>query len=433
MKKSPHRSKPAPFPKAGLWMWILASLFYFYDYLLQVSPGAMKPELYEAFALDAIHFGAISAFFHYAYGIMQIPAGMLLDKFGPRRILTLACALSAFGCFLFGIADAAWQAKFSRILMGLGASCALMGCFKIASIWFPPQRFAFITGVTITVGFLGAVLGLSTVAEMIKRVSWRDGVLILSAIGFMGMCALYAVIRDHRPASKTQPRNKIHTLTTRELWKGLKTVCRNKTSWYASVYSGLMFCPTLVFALWGVPFLVEAHGYDRLTAGKVTSLIYIGWVFGAPFFGWISDRMGKRLPPMYYASFLTLATCLGLIYLQQVPHWLIGTLLCLLGFFSSGFILSFVVVRDINPILIAGTALGFINTLNTLVGALFQQIVGSLLEWNTEHVLINEHGERIFSLVEYQNALLSLVVALVVALLLLTKVKETGISEKMAP
>ena len=426
----PHKS--TPFPKAGLLMWGLASLFYFYDYLLQVAPGAMKPELFEAFALDAVYFGTLSAMFHYAYGVMQIPAGMLLDKFGPRRVLTLACALSTIGCLFFAIAESRLEANISRLAMGIGAAFALMGCFKLASIWFAKHHFAFITGATVTIGFFGAVVGLFALPDIMKLMHWRHSMGIAAIIGLVGTFTLYALIRDHRtPKTGEHANEPFHeeaprTLSTKVLWKGLKTICTSKPTWYAAVYSGLMFCPTLAFALWGVPFLVEAQGFDRQVAGKITSSLYIGWLFGAPFFGWISDRLGNRVRPMYAASLITLITCIALIYFEHMSAGMTSFLLFTLGFASSGFVLSFVVIRELNPIAIAGTALGFANTLNTLIGALFQPLIGYLLEWTSRDHIFNDQGDRLFQLNDYQNALSSLIFALALSLLLLSRVPETG-------
>ena len=429
-KHKPHKS--TPFPKIGLLMWGLASLFYFYDYLLQVAPGAMKPELFEEFALDAVYFGTLSAMFHYAYGVMQIPAGMLLDKFGPRRVLTLACALSTIGCLFFAIAQTRLEANISRLLMGIGAAFALMGCFKIASIWFAKHHFAFITGLTVTIGFFGAVVGLFALPDIMRWMHWRHSMGIGAIIGLVSTFALYAIIRDKRiPKTGEHANDLFHeeasrTLSSKVLWQGLKTICTSKPTWYAAIYSGLMFCPTLAFALWGVPFLVEAQGFDRELAGKITSFLYTGWLFGAPFFGWISDRIGNRVRPMYIASIATLTICIALIYFEHMSSGMIGGLLFALGFASSGFVLSFVVIREINPITIAGTALGFANTLNTLIGAIFQPLIGILLEWTSRDMIFNEQGDRLFQLNDYQNALSSLIFALALSILLLTRVPETG-------
>ena len=409
--------------KRGLWMWGLASLFYFYDYLLQVSPGAMKPELFEAFSLTAVQFGSISALFHYAYGSMQIPAGMLLDQWGPRRILTLACVLSALGCFWFGWAEQGWEAQLSRLLMGLGASFALMGCFKIASIWFPPNHFAFVTGCTVTIGFLGGFFGLSMVSEIIKVVHWRESLRIGAWVGFLGAIALFLVVRDKRTRNG-EPASDTH-LHLPQIWQGLKRVCSQKNDWFASIYSGLMFSPTLAFSLWGVPFLVEAHHFDRHTAGQLSSVIYIGWIIGAPFYGWLSDKMGSRTKPMVYATVLNLITCISLIYLTHLPVMLIGSLLFLMGFFSSGFILAFVIVRENHPVSVTGTAMGFINTLNSLIGAISQPLIGMFLEKFSGEPTYNDLNERIFSLPDYQNALSLLIVALVLSLILLFQIKDT--------
>lgn len=118
-------------------MWALAAIFYFYDYLLQVSPSAMKPELMLSLAKHAEDFGSLSAYCLYAYGLMQIPAGVLLDKYGPRRIITIASCLCAIGSLVFAASTTLWHAKVGRLLIGAGAGFALLTCLKIACQWFP--------------------------------------------------------------------------------------------------------------------------------------------------------------------------------------------------------------------------------------------------------------------------------------------------------
>ncbi len=411
-------------------IWGFATLFYFYDNLLQVSPSAMKPELSLAFAKEAEQFGSLSAFCLYAYGLMQIPAGILMDRFGPRRLLTLACLLCSVGSLLFGVATTLWEAKFGRVMIGVGAAFALVGCLKIANHWFSSNRIALMTGLTVTVGFLGAVFGLSTVSKIVEYFGWRQSMTLGGWFGLLLAALLWLVLRDKIKENESVSLSSKPVTAVRpnaDMITGLITVLKHKQTWIAALYAGLMFVPTLAFGgLWGIPFLVEAHGFDRASAGMCISLIYVGWVFGCPLWGLLSDFLKLRNFPMMIATIVTLADCLAILYLHPLPVEVLGTLLFCLGFFSSGFILAFTVVQESNPSHVSGTAIGFTNALNTLWGALAQPIIGKILDMNhAQGVSDPTVGERIFTLAEYQHALLTLPISLLLSLCLLFFLKET--------
>ncbi len=449
-------------------IWGLAALFYFYDNLLQVSPSAMKPELSLAFAKEAEQFGSLSAYCLYAYGLMQIPAGLLMDRFGPRRLLTFASLFCGIGSIVFGLATSLWEAKFGRAMIGVGASFAVVGCLKIASYWFPTNRFALMTGLTITVGFLGAVFGLSTVSKIVEVFGWRASMQWGGLLGILLSTLLWLVLKDKiyhdhadttvkkaalssksdtqsisscdtTPArvnsgayklvceQQTEPATNERRRVNAGVLKGFWQVLRHSQTWIAALYAGFMFVPTLAFGgLWGIPFLVESHGFDRPTAGLCISLIYVGWVVGGPVWGFVSDYLGRRNLPMMIATLSALVICVAVIYLEGLSVELLGSLLFGLGFFSSGFILAFAVVREIHSSDVSGTAIGFTNALNTLWGSIAQPIIGKILDLSSSsQPIVEGNVEKVFNLVEYQRALMALPISLIISLCLLCFLKET--------
>lgn len=407
-----------------LLMWGLAAIFYFYDYLLQVSPSAMKPELMLSFVADAEDLGSLSAYFLYAYGLMQIPAGMLLDRFGPRRIITAACILCAIGSLIFGSAVTLWQAKCGRFLIGAGAGFALLTCLKIANHWFPRNRFAMMTGLTATVGFLGAAFGLACVADVVNFLGWRRSLFWGGIVGLILSALLWLIIKDKKNTLNTSA-NEQSAQTMQSVLNGLIYVLKNKQTWIAALFAGFMFVPTLAFGgLWGIPFLVEAHGFDRDTAGKCVSLIYVGWVFGGAFWGCLSDYLGQRNKPLMAATIITFFIIIAIIYTNNLSLWYMQGLMIGLGFFSSAFIVAFAVVTETNPLQCAATANGFANALNTLWGALAQPLIGVILDINSKTPLY-KGGERVFSFVEYQQAFLALPICLAISFCFLLFLKET--------
>jgi MFS family permease len=134
----------------GILSWGLVSLFFFYDYLLKFSVSILKPALMEDFNITPTDFGFIISMYMITYTVMQIPAGILIDRKGPRKIITFAAVICGLGCVLFSYADTTLLLLLGRAFIGLGASFSLVTCSKLAATWFNPNRFAFLFGFMVT-------------------------------------------------------------------------------------------------------------------------------------------------------------------------------------------------------------------------------------------------------------------------------------------
>ena len=215
-----------------------------------------------------------------------------------------------------------------------------------------------------------------------------------------------------------------HKPYSTKLLKGLLTVMRSPQVWIVSLFAGLMFVPTTGFGqLWGVPYFSERFQIGKDASGLLVSMIFFGWALGGPFYGWISDKIGLRKVPMGIAATSTLLVMLAILNLDISISGMY-VLMFLLGVCSSGFILAFSIVREINAPLLTGTAIGFINTLNNASGALAQPIVGKILDrlWDETYRL---DGSPVYTVDAYNTALMFLPVCLLVALLLVPLIRET--------
>lgn len=404
----------------------LAVAFYFYELMILVSPSVMMDDLALAFQTTAEQLGMVAAFYYYAYALMQIPVGLLMDRFGPRILLTIAAALCALGCVIFGSATVLWAAKLGRFVMGMGGAFAVVGCLKLASLWFAVNRFAFLTGIMVAVGMMGCGFGQAPIAKVLSIIGWRETVFLCAITGAILSVVIWFVV-----ANEPVKRAAIQTRSVISFWSGLKQnlgmlteIMRSPQAWIVALYAGLMFVPTTAFGqLWGVPYFVERYQIDKIAAGAMVSMIFLGWAVGGPLYGWISDKMNRRKWPMGVAALSTVLVMGAILYLPVSPLAMKG-LMFLLGAFSSGFILAFSIVREINIPLLTGTAIGFINTLNNASGALAQPVVGMLLDKQLALEPVTE-GAAVYTLAMYNSALLFLPICVLGALLLLPFIRET--------
>jgi len=401
-------------------IWLLSSLFMFYKYAIEVSPSVMTNHLMGEFGIDGAQLGNLAACYFYAYLIMMIPGGLLIDRYGPRKVTTIAIALCGLGAIIFAFGDNLFLAQLGRFISGIGAAFAAVNCLKLTATWFPAKRFAFMAGLMMSLGMLGCVGGQAPLNALINALEWRGALFAIGVGGVALSLIFFLVVRDR---SKHFVHEASLAPAKSDLWKSCIAVFKNKQGWILSVYSGLAFAPITVFGgLWGVPFLTEAFTMTKTQAANTISLLFFGFAAGAPLWGWISDRIGTRKKVMYLGTSLSvLAICL--ILYAPLSNWLLWIVMFGFGFFISSFLLCFTMIREINAPTVAATAIAFMNAFDALLGALSDPLTGQFLDMGWQGVVVD--GARIFSASAYKMALTTIPVYLVIALGCLVFIKET--------
>lgn len=410
------RPPPHPLLRLALFGWATGALFFFYAWITRVAPSVMIDELMRDFAVGAAAIGNLSAFYFYGYAGMQIPVGLLMDRFGPRRLMTVAAAGCAVGCVMFALAPALWALSLGRFLIGATAAFSLVGAMTVAGQWFPARRFALLSGLAMMLGMAGGVFGQAPLRLLVERLDWQRASLVLAGGGVLLALAAVATVRD----------NKLRAADgLRQVMAGMVQVGRNRQTWLIAIAGLGTAGPLLGFAaLWGVPFLALTQGLDRPAAAGVTSMVFIGWGVGAPVAGWLSDRIHRRKLPFVAGLMLSALAMAGLAWAPGLPLWAVSALCFLCGFGGSGQILGFAAVRELNPPAAAGAAIGVVNAVVTGAGALFQPLLGWLLDlaWTGEMA----DGVRVYSIAAYGTAFSALVVAAVVGIACILLTRETG-------
>jgi MFS family permease len=409
-----HKLAGTGLPLLALLGWLTGAVFFFYAWVLRVAPSVMVEDLMRDFTVGAAVLGHLSAAYFYGYAGMQIPVGVLLDRFGPRRLMTLAALVCAGGCVLFATSSSLAVASAGRFLIGASAAFSLVGSMAVAGQWFDANRFALLAGLSMAMGMAGGVFGQAPLQLAVTASDWRFATLMLATGGLALAVAAWAFVRDRARGSGGLGR----------ALSGLATVVADRQTWLVALVGLGTSAPLLAFAsLWGVPFLETAYRLPRTQAAVLTSIFFVGWGVGAPAIGWLSDRIGRRKPPLVAGLLLETAALALLVYVPGLPVPLLGGLCFLVGFFGSAQIVCFALARENHPAALSGTAIGFVNAMVTGAGALFQPLVGLLLDlaWTGETAL----GARVYAPESYRLAFASLVVCCLAGLLCLAAVRET--------
>ena len=270
---TPPTKQTEQWPVLPLLAWGTGALFFFYAWVLRVSPSVMVSELMSEFAVGGAILGNLSAFYFYGYSTMQVPVGVLMDRFGPRRLLTLSALACTVGCLMFAGSTDALSASLSRLVIGAGAAFGLVGAMTIAGHWFPTHRFALLSGLALMMGMIGGVFGQAPARLSVEAFGWRETMMMFSAGGIVLAIAAWSFVRD-KPIARG-----VHQ---QSVWTSLGLVFGNRQVWLNAIAGIGTTAPLLGFAgLWGVPYFEARYDIDRAAAAGMTSMMLIGLAIGS--------------------------------------------------------------------------------------------------------------------------------------------------------
>jgi sugar phosphate permease len=414
------------------WRWTIygvAASIYFFSYFHRVAPAVVAADVMRAFSITAASLGSLAAIYPYMFVVMALVAGGLVDTLGPRWTLALGCATMAVGAALFGLAPVFSMAYAGRLLVGVGGSVILIAWLTLLSQWFPSDSFATASGATQGVGNLGGLMASTPLALAVEALGWRETFVIIGMVTAVLAAAAALFIRD-RPEdvglpvlTGTHPR----AGSLGEVLRGIPLVAGNRRTWPPVLAaSGVYATQIALLGLWGVPYLTQVYGFDRVRAANHVGLIALGLIVGSPLVGWLSDRWLRRRRLPYVAFAGLYATCwlpLAVPALHPAP-WMLAPLLFLMGVASSGLILVWACVREVNYPARVGIALGFCNVPIFLAFALVQWVLGVMLDARWDGVIAA--GVRLYAPAAYSAAFtlcLGIAVAGAVAATLITETR----------
>lgn len=419
--KNTASKSPAVSELRGWIMWGMVAFFYFYQFVVRASPGVMSVELMKAFSVSAAALGTLTGVYYLVYAPLQLPLGVLMDRFGPRRMATMAILLCASGCLVFASATSLSAAQFGRMLMGAGSACAFLSCVKIATEWLPPHRLALAIGLTMCIGTLGGTSAGRPLATAVDALGWQSTLWVIATVGLALAMLVWVIVRD-RPG---------HVVSESQapsvgLLQGLFEITRQRQSWYIALYALMMYVPLAVFGdTWGVPYLMQRYTVDSITASTPASMMYLGLVIGAPIFAYLPNLLKSYRLPMGLSSGITCAIFTFIFFWPgELPLSVMYPLLLLSGIALGGQFLAFAIICESNRPAVSGTATGFTNMVCMVSGILFSPLVGKVLDHFWDGAL-SADAVRQYSTDSFHSALIVIPIASAIGLGLVMTIRDS--------
>ena len=258
--------------------WLIVAVsaaFYSYDVLLRIAPSVMKQDLMSHYGISAAKLSGITSVYFLIYAPMQLPVGVLMDRYGPKFLLSISGVICALGIGLFAATSIVSVAVASRFMVGLGSAFAFVGVLKLASIMLPPNRFAFVSGLTMALGMLGATIGDHLIANLLLVEGWQAICLQAACVGgVLTLLMLYLI-----PYDVHQHQDQSEVASFEEIWQGILALASNPQLWLIALIGCLSYTPLTLYAEhFGIEFLQVKYGITHIQASSINSCIFMGWM-----------------------------------------------------------------------------------------------------------------------------------------------------------
>jgi predicted MFS family arabinose efflux permease len=349
------------------------ALGYFLSYVYRMVNAVLAPNLVADLGLEPAALGLLTSAYFLAFAAFQLPLGVLLDRFGPRRVEAALLLFAAAGAFVFSQAESLAALIVGRALIGLGVSACLMAAFKAFTQWLPPERLPLANGVQMVSGGMGALFATVPVEAALHVMDWRGVFAGLGALTVVAAAVIFFIV----PRAHEQPTGE----SLREQWQGVVTIYTSREFWRIAPLAIFVQAAFLsITGLWAGPWLRDMAGFDRDSVAGALMGLAAAMMVGYFFYGLLTERLARRgIPPMtvvIWAMAAFMAVQALLIHGDILPPVLLWVLF---GFAGTACILPYAILSQTFPQGLAGRANTALN-MPCFFGAFFAQwAIGALI------------------------------------------------------
>ena len=344
----------------------------------RTAPGLITDKLMTDFSVKASTVGLVASIQFFVYTGLQIPMGILVDRYGPNLFLISGAALTGIGTILYSLGTHAFILFLARILTGLGDATIWVSMVLILSLWFGKGGFSRLIGFAGMTGSLGFLLATVPFSAVIDSFGWRGSFLSVGILLCVWSFFLFWIL-----VKKTkQPLLMKSTLQHEKVPVLLRRIFLNRQAWALFLcHFGIVGGYIGFIGSWAVPYAMDGYGMTRIEASQLIMISLLGALLGAPLIGWVSSYLGKIKRP-YVVFHITVFMCWTafLLFMGHPPRFLVIILFFFIGFGFGANSLTFAAVRKSFPVTESGTVSGFANTGGFLSAVLLPGVFGFILE-----------------------------------------------------
>lgn len=360
-------------PATLLRVFIPFALGYFLSYLFRTVNAVIAPDLVRDVGVNSASLGLLTSAYFLAFALFQLPLGVLLDRYGARRVEATLLLFAAAGALVFARAETLSGLMLGRALIGLGVSACLMAAFKAFTLWLPSERLPLANGIQMVSGGIGALAATTPVELFLQFTDWRGVFLILAGVTLIAAMGVFFIVPEKAGHHSGE--------TISEQLHGIKQVFTNKVFWAIAPWAVTAQAAYLsILGLWSGPWLRDVAKYDRMAVANTLMGVSIAMIIGYFAFGALAERLSHRhIRPMSVAA----AGMLAFIVIQtllviQVTAWTLPVWL-LFGFCGTACILPYAVLSQSFPKNLAGRANTGLNLLVFLAAFAAQWVIGLII------------------------------------------------------
>lgn len=360
----------------------LSSIFCF-SMFYRVTNAVISPDLMRDLHLNAESLGTLSSAFFYSFALCQIPMGVLLDKIGPRIVMTFFSLVGASGAIVFGSAGSFASAFAGRTLLGIGMASALMGSLKVFVMQFPVGRFAILSGTIISIGTVGNILATSPLAYLNATIGWRQTLLYAGGINIILAILIFLVLKDDGRNRQYDDTSSSTQDKKTGIMESFRLVLSNLSFWQLGAIAFFRYGIFVALqGLWLGPYFIDIKGLTQMKTGNLLMMLSIGMIVGSPIAGYLADRVFYSRKAVILAGLSFYALCLvpltGIFDIDSPPVF--SVLLFFIGVFSSFGMLAYAHIKELFPLNMSGTAISGVNFFVVSGGAVLMQVIGIVVE-----------------------------------------------------
>lgn len=344
----------------------------------RVSIAIMADRLINDLHLNLSQMSVMTAVYFYPYALMQFPVGILVDRIGPKRLVSAMLLLTAVASIAFSLATTFQQSMIARLLIGLSVSCIFVPTEKFIASYFPAEMFSTLTSFLVFAGIIGAVCASVPLAYLVELLDWRTVYFLMGIIALILGIATWFMLDDQQMLERSD-----HKSIEIGLKQGLKRVLSEWGMWPIAIRNFFGYGVAMAFqSLWAGPYLMVIIGVNRISAGYLIMLLSVGQLLTLPFSGMLSDKVfHSRKIPLLIASFGAVLFWVPFtFYTSVLLPWHIALLFLFSGLLagvSSGPV--FTLLKELYPMPLTGTAIGIGNFFNMAGAAVIPLICNVMM------------------------------------------------------